>query len=227
MGGINKQLSPLAGITVLARSLGALEQSPRLEGIVLVVPREDAGEYRTLVENWGLSKIKEIVPGGNDRQQSVFAGLLAVPSGCGLVLVHDGARPLVSGKEIEAVIAAAAGCGAATLAVPVKDTIKEAGPDGFVVRTLDRGRLWLTLTPQCFSYDMLMDAHLQARDSGLSYTDDASLVEAAGKPVRLVEGSYRNIKITTPEDLAVAEALLGLRNGIKGPETGDRRQGTE
>ena len=212
MGGINKQLAPLAGIPVLARSLGALEQSPQLEGIVLVAPRGNAGEFRLLADGWGLKKIIEIVPGGDDRQQSVLAGLLAVPSEYDLILVHDGARPLVSSQEIEDIISAAAGCGAATLAVPVKDTVKEAGPDGFVVRTLERGRLWLTLTPQGFFRDILLEAHLQARDSGSIYTDDASMVEAAGKPVRLVEGSYRNIKITTPEDLAVAEALLNSRD---------------
>lgn len=218
MGGINKQLEPLAGIPVLARSLGALEQAPQLEGIVLAVPQESAGEFRKLADGWGIKKIIEIVPGGDDRQQSVFAGLLAVPSGCGLILVHDGARPLVSSKEIEDIILAAAGCGAATLAVPAKDTVKEAGPDGFVARTLERGRLWLTLTPQAFSYDILLRAHLLARHRGVSYTDDASLVEAAGKPVRLVEGSYRNIKITTPEDLAVAEGLL--KSGIGSWELG-------
>jgi 2-C-methyl-D-erythritol 4-phosphate cytidylyltransferase len=227
MGGVNKQLLPLSGVPVLARSLAALEQWPGLEGIVLVAPGESVGQFRALAEGWGLKKITAIVSGGDNRQQSVYSGLLAVPSGCAYVLVHDGARPLVSAKEIADVIEAAAACGAATLAVPVKDTVKEAGPGGFVAGTPDRSRLWLTLTPQCFSFEVLLEAHRRALDSGFTYTDDASLVEAAGRPVRLVEGSYRNIKITTPEDLAVAEALLGLRDGTVCRGTGDGRQETK
>ncbi|MHB8157849.1 MAG: 2-C-methyl-D-erythritol 4-phosphate cytidylyltransferase [Desulfocucumaceae bacterium] len=212
MGGVNKQLQPLANIPVLVRSLFALEQVPVLDGIVLVAPPDSVEEFRRLAARWSLNKIITVVSGGVNRQQSVLSGLLAVPSGCQIVLVHDGARPLVSRKEIEDTISAAWEFGAATLAVPVKDTIKEADPDCFVARTPDRLRLWLTLTPQGFSFNVLMEAHIQARDRGDVYTDDASLVEASGQRVKLVGGSYSNLKVTTQEDLIVAEAFLRLRD---------------
>lgn len=208
MGGVNKQLQLLAGVPVLARSLKALEQVPALDGIVLVAPPHSAPEFTEAAAGWGLKKIMSVVPGGISRQQSVFFGLLAVPFGCRIVLVHDGARPLVSKKEIEDVIMAAQEYGAATLAVPVKDTVKASSSDGFVADTPDRKKLWLTHTPQGFLFDVLMEAHRLAAGSGVLHTDDASLVEAAGRRVKLVAGSYSNIKITTPEDILIAEALL-------------------
>lgn len=212
MGGVDKQLMPLSGIPVLIRSLSALEQLPQVEGIVLVGPPDGLKQYKEAAEKWRLEKITTVVRGGVSRQQSVLFGLLAVPSECEVVLVHDGARPLVTKKEVEDLISAVLDHGAATLAVPVKDTVKEAGAGGFVAGTPDRTKLWLTHTPQGFFYDLLMKAHHQARDRGLSYTDDASLVEAAGHRVKLVSGSYSNIKITTAEDLLVAEALLKIGN---------------
>ncbi|MFZ5634558.1 MAG: 2-C-methyl-D-erythritol 4-phosphate cytidylyltransferase [Bacillota bacterium] len=226
MGGVDKQLLLLAGIPVLVHSLRALEQATQVEGIVLVAPPDKLQQFREITVKWNLKKITAVVPGGVNRQQSVLFGLLAVPFECEVVLVHDGARPLVTVKEIEDLIPAAVEFGAATLAVPVKDTVKEAGPDGFVARTPDRKNLWLTLTPQGFSYNVLMPAHRLAGDRGAVYTDDASLVEASGHPVKIVRGSYSNIKITTAEDLYVAEALLGFRDVKKGRNTGDRRRET-
>ncbi|MCL6479179.1 MAG: 2-C-methyl-D-erythritol 4-phosphate cytidylyltransferase [Peptococcaceae bacterium] len=211
MGGADKQMLPLAGIPVLVRSLQALEKVPQVEGIVLVVPPDKLQQFREITVKWNIKKTTAVVPGGVNRQQSVLFGLLAVPFECAVVLVHDGARPLVTVKEIEDLIPAAVEYGAATLAVPVKDTVKEAGPDGFVVRTPDRKNLWLTLTPQGFCFDVLMQAHRLAADRRAVYTDDASLVEALGHRVKIVRGSYSNIKITTAEDLQVAEALLNLR----------------
>lgn len=212
MGGVNKQFLPLGGVPVLARSLTALEQVPELEGMVLVAPPDGLPAFREAACGWGLKKLTEIVPGGSDRQQSVFNGLLAVPSECRVVIVHDGARPLVAPEEVRELLSAAGEFGAATLAVPVKDTVKESGGDGFVAVTPDRSRLWLTQTPQGFLYPLIMEAHRQARDRGAVYTDDASLVEAMGYRVRIVTGSYRNIKITTAEDILVAEALLKAGN---------------
>lgn len=211
MDGVNKQLMSLAGVPVLVHSMRALEQVSGLRGVVLVAPPDNLGQFRKTTAVWGLKKVAAVVPGGINRQQSVLSGLLAVPSACEVVLVHDGARPLVTAGEIEELIAASVEFGAATLAVPVKDTVKEVGTDGFVARTPDREKLWLTLTPQGFSYDILMQAHCLAKERGDVYTDDASLTEAAGHRVKIVRGSYRNIKITTPEDIAVAEALLNLR----------------
>ncbi len=224
MAGANKQLVPLSGVPVLIRSLLALEQLLQVEGIVLVAPADSLLDYREAACKWGVKKIIALVAGGTDRQQSVLNGLLAVPSGCGVVIVHDGARPLVTRKEIEDLISAAGRYGAATLAVPVKDTVKETGAGGFVAGTPDRSRLWLTQTPQGFFYDLLVQAHRLARDRGRSYTDDASLVEDAGHRVKIVEGRYSNIKITTPEDLLVAGALLSLSGIAEGREAGARIQ---
>lgn len=208
MGGANKLLLRVGGIPVLIRALQALDRADSVHGIVLVASSENMSVYKEAADQWRIKKIAAVVPGGDNRQQSVYCGLLAVPFDCGIVLVHDGARPLVTGGEISSVISAAAEFGAATLAVPVKDTVKEAGLDGFVARTPDREKLWLTLTPQGFSFALLNDAHRRAAEDGRLYTDDASLLEARGHKVRLVRGSYGNIKITTAEDILLAEALL-------------------
>lgn len=209
MGGSNKQLMELDGRPVLARTLGAFEAAPLINGIVLVGAPALLSLYSKLVRDWGCHKMVSVVPGGINRQQSVYQGLLAVPFGCEIVLVHDGARPLVSLEEIEKVINAARLYGAATCAVPVKDTIKEEDGAGFVLRTPDRSRLWLTQTPQGFSYPLLLGAHRQVRQGPSEATDDAMLLESQGFKVKLVRGSYSNIKITTPEDIAVAACMLG------------------
>ncbi|MBE3587535.1 MAG: 2-C-methyl-D-erythritol 4-phosphate cytidylyltransferase [Thermoanaerobacteraceae bacterium] len=207
--GINKQLLPLGGIPVLARSLQVFEEAVPVKGYVLVVAPADVERFNHLVRReWNCHKMIAVAAGGGSRQESVFRGLSALPRETAVVLVHDGARPLVHAGLVERVAEAAARWGAATAAVPVKDTVKQAGPDEFVARTLPRDSLWLAQTPQAFHYALLVEAHQRAREEKITATDDASLVEAMGRPVKLVPGSYRNIKITTPEDLAVAEALL-------------------
>jgi len=208
MGGINKLLLHLDGTPVLIRALQALDRAAGVDGIVLASSPENMAIYREAAKQWQIKKITAVVPGGDNRQQSVYYGLLAVPFDCDIVLVHDGARPLLNDVDVSSIISAAGEYGAATLAVPVKDTVKEAGVDGFVARTPDRKKLWLTLTPQGFSFALLKEAHRQAGESGRMYTDDASMVEACGHRVRLVVGSYSNIKITTAEDVLVAEAIL-------------------
>ncbi len=208
MKGTDKQLIELSGMPVLQHTLAVFEKTTVISGIVLVASPEKFGDGDiVLKKKWGINKLYAMVPGGNMRQQSVMNGLLAVPFSCATVLIHDGARPLVTVGEIEAVVSAAREYGAATLAVPVKDTVKQADVQGFVERTPDRERLWLTQTPQGFSFPLLMEAHRKAGDSA-NATDDASLVEIMGHRVKLVPGSYRNIKITTPEDIYIAEALL-------------------
>lgn len=208
MGGVNKQLLLLSGVPVLIRSLEALAIVPEVQGLILVAPPDNVAGFREMTCKWDLKKVIAVVPGGENRQQSVFSGLLALPSECDIVLVHDGARPLVTKKEITSLIAASIAFKASTLAVPIKDTVKESGPDDFVAKTLNRDTLWLTLTPQGFYRELLMSAHRLAMDRQGIYSDDASLVEAIGQRVKIVKGSYRNIKITTPEDLCVAESLL-------------------
>lgn len=211
--GVNKQLLFLAGRPVLAHSLAVFEAASCIEGFVLVVSASDVGRfYKLAKEQWGCHKLRDVVCGGEYRQDSVWEGLCTLPSHTQTVLVHDGARPLICVEQVEKVIAAAVQWNAVSLAVPVKDTIKESTPDSFVVRTLARKSLWLTQTPQAFSYSLLLEAHCRARQTHTMATDDAALVEAMGYRVKLVEGSYSNIKITTPEDLAVAEALWQIKN---------------
>ncbi|MDK2888183.1 MAG: 2-C-methyl-D-erythritol 4-phosphate cytidylyltransferase [Thermoanaerobacter sp.] len=207
--GVNKQFLPLSGLPVLARSLRIFEEAEPVRGYVVVAAEGDVERVDRLARReWGCRKLRGVVPGGGRRQDSVRNGLEALPPETEVVLVHDGARPLARVEDVLAVAREAARWGAATLAVPVKDTVKEAGSGGFVARTLPREVLWLTQTPQGFRFSLLVEAHRRAAAEKISATDDASLVEAMGHPVKLVPGSYRNIKITTPEDMVVAEALL-------------------
>ena len=145
---------------------------------------------------------------GEERQDSVYNGLLALSYDTDIVVVHDGARPLFSSETLASVIAAAQIHGAAACAVPAKDTVKLADDEGFVASTLPRGRIWLVQTPQAFRYELIIEAHRRAREENIFATDDTALVESIGGPVKLVMGSYENIKITTPEDLDVARAII-------------------
>ncbi|MGI5840297.1 MAG: 2-C-methyl-D-erythritol 4-phosphate cytidylyltransferase [bacterium] len=205
-----KQFLPLADKPVLIHTLEVLASCSLLDDIVLVADSEHVSFCRDeLLPAYNLSKVKAVVPGGTERQISVFRGLEFLRS-CppDLVLVHDGVRPLVPRQCVYRVIETAVRKGAAVLAVPVKDTVKVAGETGTVLKTLDRRQLWAAQTPQVFSYPLLYRAHEQARWDGYRGTDDASLLERIGAEVTLTAGSYENIKITTPEDLAWAAAIL-------------------
>lgn len=211
-GALPKQYLPLAGIPLLARTLQALRASGRVQSLILVVPPGQEARCRTeILEPFGLHA-DAVVPGGADRQASVFAGLSRIPEGTDLVLVHDGARPFITTEVIQAAVSAAAAVGAAAVAVPVTDTIKVAGPDGSVKETPERGRLWAAQTPQVFRPALLREAHRQALQDGFRSTDDSSLVERLGHPVRLVPGSPENVKITTTADLALADHILQARH---------------
>jgi 2-C-methyl-D-erythritol 4-phosphate cytidylyltransferase len=202
--GSAKQFALLRGKEVLEWSLQAIAGHPEVNEIILVLPAEESGaRYR---ERW--SKIAAVVPGGERRQDSVARGFDRVkPGPAGLVLVHDGVRPLVSREVVSRVIAKAEETGAAVAAVPVEDTIKEAA-GGFVVRTLERDSLQRSQTPQAFRYEVLGEALRRAREDGYYGTDEAALVERTGHPVAAVPGDPRNIKITTAADLKIAEAWL-------------------
>lgn len=207
--GVNKQFLTLGGLPVLAHSLLAFEAAPSVGACVVVAAPEETARIAELVcREWSCRKVASVVPGGERRQDSVLAGLLALPSDAEMVLVHDGARPLLQPELVEAVLAEARRWGAAVPAVPVRDTVKEADGCGFVARTLPRENLWLAQTPQAFRFNLLLEAHRRAKELGMVATDDASLVEALGHPVRLVSGSYRNLKITFPEDFVMARALV-------------------
>ncbi|MGB2695306.1 MAG: 2-C-methyl-D-erythritol 4-phosphate cytidylyltransferase [Dehalococcoidia bacterium] len=208
MGDVDKLWAPLTGqdnVTrpLLAYTLRAFQGCPRIERIALVVAEDTLERARSLVRDERADKVCAVVPGGARRQDSVGAGLDALV-GCAWVAVHDGARPLVTNELIERGIDAAQETGASCCALPVPDTVKESD-GGRIVRTLDRARLWLAQTPQVFRYDLLLEAHRRAQGDA---TDDAALVEALGVPVQLYEGARRNLKVTMPEDLALAQALL-------------------
>lgn len=206
---INKQYIDLGGMPLLARTIKVFEENSAIDEIILVVNGEDILWCRkNIVGSYGFSKVRAIVAGGSERQASVYNGLCEVNSGCGVVLIHDGARPFIRDAAIISSIDAAREFGAAAVAVPVKDTIKEATSEGLVGRTLDRSLLWAVQTPQTFRYGLILDAHRRALEQGYTGTDDTVLVERLGYAAKLVMGSYDNIKITTVEDLAVAEAIL-------------------
>jgi len=198
-----KAFVPLLGKPLLVRSLEAMAAVEELQRVVAVVPPDELARFAAL----GISGPVEAVPGGAERQDSVAAGLAALPASIEWVAVHDAARPLVAPSDVARVIAAARECGAALLAVPVRDTIKRVR-DGAVVETPERSTCWAAQTPQVFRAELLREALAKARAEGLVATDDAQLVERLGVTVRVVEGDPRNIKITLPEDLATAEAWL-------------------
>ncbi|MBI3086192.1 MAG: 2-C-methyl-D-erythritol 4-phosphate cytidylyltransferase [candidate division NC10 bacterium] len=215
-GTLPKQYLPLAGIPLLTRTLQALRASPRVDRLILVVPPGHEVRCRVeILEPFGLA-VDAMVPGGEDRQASVYAGLQRASLDTDLILVHDGARPFISPAVIQAVVVAAAEAGAAVAAIPVTDTIKVAGPDGWLLETPDRGRLWAAQTPQVFRTALLREAHARALRDGLRSTDDSALVERLGHPVRLVPGSPENLKITTSADLALADQILRARDAEAG-----------
>ncbi|WP_447979766.1 2-C-methyl-D-erythritol 4-phosphate cytidylyltransferase [Candidatus Nitrospira bockiana] len=215
MGGtVPKQFLALGGLPLLVHSLRVLEASPAVTDIVLAVPSAER-QYclDEIVTRYQLHKVRKIVSGGEQRQDSVRHGLLEVESDVEVVLVHDAVRPLLTGDMVTKVIEQAAKHGAAIVAIPMRDTVKRAGADGMIEGTLDRGRLWLAQTPQAFHRALLHDAHRKAQLDGFHGTDDAQLVERLGHRVAIVEGSSENIKITRPEDLGIGEAILAARGG--------------
>ena len=217
---VAKQFLLLDGKPLVYYSLKAFEDSG-MDGIVLVTGADDI-EYcrREIVEQFGFQKVISIVAGGMERYHSVYAGLRAlseVLEAEDVVLIHDGARPLVDEDIISRTIRAAMESGACTAAMPVKDTIKVADPDQFAARTLDRSTLWQIQTPQVFSYGLIRGAYERMMGDPSfqkGVTDDAMVVESmTDRKVKLVEGSYRNLKVTTPEDMEVAACFLAAGKG--------------
>jgi 2-C-methyl-D-erythritol 4-phosphate cytidylyltransferase len=207
MQGINKTWAMLGAKPLLAHSICVFEESGLIDNLVVVLAKDALLEGKRLYEEEGWRTICALCPGGARRRDSVLAGLEALAPPPDYVLIHDGARPFITPSLIERGLAAARQHGAATAAVPVKDTIKRAGPDGLVLETLDRAALWSIQTPQVFAYDLILSAH-RSSDPAWDATDDAALVERAGHPVALFMGAYENIKITTPNDLLLAEMQL-------------------
>lgn len=210
-----KQFAKVNGKPLIAYTIEPFEKSEVVDDIVLVVPRESTEWVKKeIVEPLGFRKVRTVVPGGNSRQQSVFSGLKALSSQTQKVIIHDAVRPLVADPIIMRVLDAAKKTGAAITAVPAKDTVKEV-ESGDVVGTLDRRLIWLAQTPQCFSYNVIMEAHRQAASENFEATDDAALVEKYGYKVMVAVGSYANIKVTSPEDIPLLEYFLRQGNRMK------------
>ncbi len=215
MGGINKLLEPLDGIPVLVRTLTALERAQRVDSIVIATREEDLITVSQLCKTYGIAKCKKVIRGGEDREHSVLLAALEAEPDTELLAVQDGARPLVSPALIDRVIEAAQRCGAAAPAIPVKDTIKTVREDEAVEETLERSRLRAVQTPQVFEASLLKAALQAALEEGAVLTDDCSAVERLGKVVYLIEGEETNLKITTPTDLVLAEALLAAEEDAR------------
>ena len=211
MGGVNKLLLPLDGVPVLVRTLDDLQRAENVDEIIVATREEDLVEISQLCRTYGIGKCTKVVRGGESRVHSVMLAALEASSDTELLAVQDGARPLVTSELIDKVIHAAANSGAAAPAVQVKDTVKAVRADGAVEKTLAREALRAVQTPQVFEADLLKAALQAALEQNVPITDDCSAVERLGKVVYLVEGDERNLKITTPTDMILAEALLRAR----------------
>lgn len=207
---VAKPFLRLQGREILARTLDVFEDAAVIDDVWLVVGAENLHACRQdIVERYGFNKVRGVVEGGASRQESVRQGLRQLDAGVDLVVVHDGVRPFVTETLLHAALACAEEHGAAVAAVPLSDTLKRVSATGEVEATVPRENLWRTQTPQAFQRCLLDAAHIQARQQGLSVTDDAGLLESLGYPVRVVPGLEGNIKITTPDDFRLGERLLG------------------
>ena len=213
-GSVSKQYLELAGKPILAHTLALFENHPLIDNIYPIVPPNDISYcQQQIVDRYGFTKVRKLVAGGPTRQDSVRNGLTALAEG-GLdqpqrpILIHDGARPLFDSKRLSMLIDIVCQTGACTIGVPVKDTIKNVENDK-ITDSPDRSRLWQAQTPQGFQYQLIKEAFDQAAADGFIATDDASLLERLGHPVQMLKGDYRNIKVTTPEDILITVALLG------------------
>ncbi|MCP9447265.1 MAG: 2-C-methyl-D-erythritol 4-phosphate cytidylyltransferase [Nitrospira sp.] len=211
-GAVPKQFLALGGEPVVVHSLRVFEASSVVDQVILAVPQADL-DYclNHLIPTSGFTKITKVVAGGKERQDSVRHALEHVPNETEIVVVHDAVRPFLTERMVGDVVEAARRVGGAIVALPMRDTVKQVGVQGYVERTVDRRPLWLAQTPQAFRFDRLLAVHRKAHAEGVHATDDAFLFEWAGHPVVVVEGSGENIKVTRPEDMVVGEAILASR----------------
>lgn len=214
MEGADKQLLMLGGVPVVTRSLSALGMCERVFEIVVVCREAQIADYYDLVRFYGFDKVTSVVAGGAVRQDSVFAGIGACSEDTEYFAIHDGARPLVLPEEIDACIDLAIETKAAAVGVKVKDTIKICDGNGVIISTPHRDSLWAIQTPQIFEANLYRRAMAAAIHGKREYTDDCQLIENFGHDVRISQGSHENIKITMPPDIAVAEAIIAMREGV-------------
>lgn len=207
-GAVAKQYRPVGPKPLLAWTIEKFEQCSKVDVIHLVVGGEDLNYvHESIVDKFKYKKVEKIVAGGKTRFDSILCGLRSLPDLANLVFIHDGVRPLVSVREIEDVAREAEIHDAAILAIPQSETMKRV-EGGFVIATLDRDKIWAAQTPQVFKYEAIISAYIQAMEAKRTFTDDASVCEAFGISVRVVEGTSTNIKVTTPHDLELARKLL-------------------
>jgi len=225
MEGKKKQFHSLGGKPILVHTLEKFETCPLIRSILLVVGQEDM-DYclKEIIERYQFQKVSHLVPGGKRRQESVKNGIDVLPKDTDVVAIHDGVRPFVTRAMIEESLHTAARVGAVVLAMPVKDTITVSSPDGIVLKTLDRETLWQIQTPQTFQVNVIKEGYYRAAEDWFIGTDDASFVERLGVKVHILPGSYTNIKITTPEDLFLANFFLKTDNLSEEDTTGGRRK---
>lgn len=208
----NKLLLPLSGKPILAWTLMAARAAKSIRWIGVIGQPDDFQDFKEIVLSLGMSKTVHLIPGGATRQESVYRGLQGLPVVAQRVLIHDGARCLVTPELIDRCVEEIQTCSGLIAAVPVKDTIKVVDPASHVVTTTpDRANLWAAQTPQAFEVEELLRCHEQGRTQGWEVTDDAALFEQCGLPVRIVPGEETNLKVTTPADLAIAEFILRQR----------------
>lgn len=212
---INKQFIAIDNKPILAHTLEKFDKCKYIDEII-VVSKEEEVEYcrKEIVKKYGFKKVTNIVRGGKERQDSIYNGIMALNEKTDIVLTHDGARPFVRPESIEAGILGVVEYGACVIGVPVKDTIKVIDSNKVVHHTPKRDLLWAAQTPQCFWTHLLKEGYEYAIDEGIVGTDDSSLVERIGQPIKMIMGSYDNIKITTPEDLIIADSFIKDREDI-------------
>ncbi len=207
-----KQFLPLAEQPLLLWTLQAFQQAACIDAFCVVVPQPDVATVQAWRATHDLDKMQWVVAGGVERQDSTYCGLKAIPS-CDVVLVHDGARPLLSPQLIADVVKAAHSKGAVVPGIQVHETLKKISSKGHIITTVDRNNYATIQTPQGFRYPMLMEAFQEAQADNFYGTDEAMLIERMGFPVSLVEGQRENIKVTTPQDMELAEAIVASRKG--------------
>ena len=212
MGGINKQFLELDGVPVIVNTITMFQRCNMIDEIIIVTRESEIDAVAKLVEKYDFYKVNNIVAGGETRQLSVCEGVTSTSNITDLVVIHDGARPLVTVKVIEETIKAAAEFGAAATGVKVKDTVKVVDDNDNIIDTPDRTYMRFIQTPQVFDKKLYLDA-VNTVENSKDFTDDCKLIEAYGKTVKFVDGDYENIKITTPEDVELAESYLKRRRG--------------
>jgi 2-C-methyl-D-erythritol 4-phosphate cytidylyltransferase len=209
----NKLLLKVRSLTIIAWTLLAAEAASQISWIGIISQPNDWQDFKEIFARLNLSKPVELIPGGETRQASVYNGLQALPAAAKQVLIHDGARCLATPDLLDTCANAIRHCSGLIAAVPVKDTIKVVGEDGIIQSTPDRRQLWAAQTPQGFDVQLLKQCHEEGISQGWEVTDDAALFEMCGYKVQIVQGEETNLKVTTPQDLAIAEFILKNRLG--------------